>query len=191
LLTNAIKYSPLGGEITISSSDQPEGMVRVNVSDTGEGIAENKMHLVFQRFGQIVAKKSGTVKSTGLGLAFCKMAVEAHGGEIGVGSEVGQGATFWFTLPLGDAGQVELPAEEKTEEKKAKALTFTAEEIKILEPFICKLKAFTVYETDDIEEILAELKQNESESIRKWVSQVENTMVALNQTHYLEILKVI
>jgi len=188
LLTNAVKFTPCGGAVTISIHILPDSRVRIEVTDTGEGIAEDKMHLVFQRFGQIVAKKSGAVKSTGLGLAFCKMAAEAHGGEIGVRSEVGQGATFWFTLLLADAKQVELPAEEEAEEKKAEMLTFTAEEVKVLEPFIRQLKAFTVYETDDIEEILTQMKQNSSESIQKWVRRVEKSMTSLNQTLFSELL---
>ncbi|RPH25285.1 MAG: sensor histidine kinase, partial [Bacteroidales bacterium] len=191
LLTNAVKFTPSGGTITLSTRKAADGKVRIEVTDTGEGIAEDKMHLVFQRFGQIVAKKSGTVKSTGLGLAFCKMAVEAHGEEIGVSSEVGQGTTFWFTLQLAFAGDDEMQGMGKPEEREAERIVLTEEERRVLEPIIGQLKAFTVYETDDIEGILATLKQTESENIKRWILQVENTMVALNQTHYLEILKAI
>jgi len=190
LLTNAVKFTPSGGTITLSTRKAADGKVRIEVTDTGEGIAEDKMHLVFQRFGQIVAKKSGTVKSTGLGLAFCKMAVEAHGEEIGVSSEVGQGTTFWFTLQLAFAGDDEMQGMGKPEEREAERIVLTEEERRVLEPIIGQLKAFTVYETDDIEEILATLKRIESENIKRWISKIENTINTLNQTRFLELLEV-
>ena len=70
----------------------------VSVTDTGEGIAPDQQALVFEKFGQI--KRGQPRRGTGLGLTFCKMAVEAHGGTIWVKSVVGQGSKFAFTLPL-------------------------------------------------------------------------------------------
>jgi signal transduction histidine kinase len=68
------------------------------VTDDGRGIAPNNHARIFEKFGQIEGdrRKAGT----GLGLTFAKMAVEAHGGQIGVISALGDGATFWFTLPI-------------------------------------------------------------------------------------------
>ena len=74
-------------------------MVRVAVSDTGPGIPREYRERVFEKFGQVEAVLSGQKFSTGLGLTFCRLAVEAHGGRIGVDSEVGHGSTFWFVLP--------------------------------------------------------------------------------------------
>jgi signal transduction histidine kinase len=71
----------------------------VRVVDTGEGIPEECRERIFEKFGQVENRKSGRTMSTGLGLTFCKLAVEAHGGKIGVESAPGQGSTFWFTLP--------------------------------------------------------------------------------------------
>jgi signal transduction histidine kinase len=97
LLSNALRYTPSGGAVrmslTPSSSD-----VRVSVSDTGPGIAPENHQRIFDKFGQVedLCNRTGT----GLGLTFCKLAIEAHGGRIGVESVVGKGSTFWFTLPL-------------------------------------------------------------------------------------------
>jgi len=104
LMSNATKYTPNNGKISVGSEKcivNSENFVKIFVSDTGQGIPADKIHLVFERFGQIEAKKSGGIRSTGLGLTFCKLAVEAHGGEIGVESQLGEGTTFWFTIPLG------------------------------------------------------------------------------------------
>jgi signal transduction histidine kinase len=70
---------------------------RVTVADRGPGIAPEMHARIFEKFGQ--AQPSATRSGSGLGLTFCKLAVEAHSGRIGVESEVGKGATFWFELP--------------------------------------------------------------------------------------------
>ena len=69
------------------------------VRDTGEGIPREAFERIFEKFGQVEARQAGHKMSTGLGLTFCRMAVEAHGGRIWIESELGQGSTFSFTLP--------------------------------------------------------------------------------------------
>jgi signal transduction histidine kinase len=98
LLTNAVKFSPVNS--TVKVSVQPDGSGwRVNVRDEGPGIAEEDRQKLFQDFARLSARPSGGEKSTGLGLAIARRIVHAHGGEIGVDSIPGKGATFWFTLP--------------------------------------------------------------------------------------------
>ncbi len=72
--------------------------VQVCVEDTGAGIPKEYQSKIFEKFGQ-VEDRSRPRQGTGLGLTFCKMAVEAHGGKIWVESEVGKGSRFYFTLP--------------------------------------------------------------------------------------------
>jgi two-component system, sensor histidine kinase and response regulator len=99
LVGNAIKFTPASGRIRVAVQDG-DGGVRVSVSDTGPGIPQEFHGKIFEKFGQVEAAQQGTKHSSGLGLTFCKFAVEAHGGTIGVESVVGQGSTFWFVLPL-------------------------------------------------------------------------------------------
>lgn len=96
LATNALKFTPNGGAVSVVLTRAGAG-VRVAVSDTGRGIAPEDRSRLFKKFGQLAgeARKMGV----GLGLAFCKLAVEAHGGTVGVDSEVDKGSTFWFVLP--------------------------------------------------------------------------------------------
>jgi two-component system, sensor histidine kinase and response regulator len=98
LLSNALKFTPAAGSITVAV-EANDDMVRVAVSDTGPGIPREYRERVFEKFGQVEALSRGQRFSTGLGLTFCRLAVEAHGGRIGVDSEVDHGSTFWFVLP--------------------------------------------------------------------------------------------
>jgi two-component system, sensor histidine kinase and response regulator len=73
--------------------------VEFRVQDTGEGIPSESFERIFEKFGQVDSRQEGRTMSTGLGLTFCKLAVEAHGGLIQVASEPGKGSTFSFTIP--------------------------------------------------------------------------------------------
>ena len=98
LVSNAIKFTPHSGEVRIAVGSKDE-LVEIRVVDTGPGIPPEYSERIFEKFGQVDGRQEGRKYSTGLGLAFCKLAVEAHGGQIGVDSELGKGSTFWFTLP--------------------------------------------------------------------------------------------
>ena len=103
LLGNAVKFTRRDGEISVELAREA-GQARVTVADNGSGILPEFHQKIFTKFGQVESRKRGL--GTGLGLAFCKLAVEAHGGEIGIESVPGQGSRFWFTLPLGGTGRM-------------------------------------------------------------------------------------
>jgi PAS domain S-box-containing protein len=99
LLDNAVKFTDAGGRITLEA-ERVGGKVVFTVADTGMGISPEHYQRIFERFVRL--EKTDGVKGTGLGLAFCKLAVEAHKGRIWVESEVGKGSRFKFSLPLED-----------------------------------------------------------------------------------------
>jgi signal transduction histidine kinase len=96
LLENAVKYTPMGGAIKLGAA-VVEGCVRISVEDSGPGIPKHMQRQIFDKFSRV--KYRDAPKGVGLGLAFCRLAVEAHGGQIWVESEPGQGSVFYFTLP--------------------------------------------------------------------------------------------
>lgn len=103
LVHNAIKFTPAGGRVDVRAERARRGsrdVVRVTVTDTGVGVPANQLPRLFERFWK--ADRSRASKGTGLGLAIVKHVVQAHGGEVGADSKVGQGSTFWFTLPLAE-----------------------------------------------------------------------------------------
>lgn len=95
LVENAVKYTPSGGKISIVFEDLGD-KVQVGVNDTGSGIDPKDQPRIFDKFARV--ERKGRSKGLGLGLAFCRLAIEAHGGEIWVESEPDQGSTFFFTL---------------------------------------------------------------------------------------------
>ena len=101
---NAVKFTARG-EVVITvapdSTTETSTTLRFSVRDSGEGIPVDRQHLLFSPFSQTDASTTRKFGGTGLGLAICKQLVEGMGGQIGVQSEAGQGATFWFTVVLG------------------------------------------------------------------------------------------
>jgi signal transduction histidine kinase len=101
LLGNAVKFTPSGGSIVLQVRPCNEGKaVEFCVRDTGEGIPPEAFDRIFEKFGQVDSRKGGRSMSTGLGLTFCKLAVEAHGGQINVESTLSHGSSFCFTIPV-------------------------------------------------------------------------------------------
>jgi PAS domain S-box-containing protein len=99
LVGNALKFTGEGGTISIDIRNGSED-IRISVSDTGGGIAEENQTRIFERFQQVDRDDGAGVKGTGLGLAIAKDLVELHGGTISVQSELEMGSTFSFTLPV-------------------------------------------------------------------------------------------
>lgn len=103
LVDNAVKYTPEGGQITLRATREPRGFVEIQVADTGIGIPSRDLPRVAERFYRVDKTRSRELGGTGLGLAIVKHLVQAHGGELWIGSELNRGTTVHFTL----AGQQE------------------------------------------------------------------------------------
>lgn len=108
LVGNALKFTPKEGSVTIRTTTTilrknsgQEPAVSVEVTDTGMGMPQDELSLLFTHYRQVSSAKKVKEKGTGLGLAICKLIVEAHGGTIEVASVLGKGTTFLFKLPVG------------------------------------------------------------------------------------------
>jgi two-component system clock-associated histidine kinase SasA len=99
LVDNAVRYSNGGKEITIQAQNIADmGLVKVSVMDQGPGVPERYREAIFEKFQRV--HKGRETKGLGIGLAFCRLAVEAHNGRIWVDDAPGGGASFNFTLPI-------------------------------------------------------------------------------------------
>lgn len=99
LVTNALNYSSDGHLVRVRILACQE-MARIEVIDQGPGVPDNLKNKIFEKFVQVEDAKGRRPYSSGLGLTFCRLVSERHGGLIGVESELGRGSTFWFTVPL-------------------------------------------------------------------------------------------
>ena len=100
LLSNALKFTPNGGNVEVVARQQETQTVRVDVTDSGVGIPAPEVESLFHKYQQTTSGRTSHHRGTGLGLAICKTIVEAHGGKIWVESEEGKGTTFSFSLPV-------------------------------------------------------------------------------------------
>ena len=105
LLSNAVKYNKPQGRVSVSASMPRDGYLRIEVRDTGVGIASELLPLLFSPFERL-EQKHGTISGVGIGLHITKLLVEAMNGSVGVESELGTGSNFWFDLPLATAPEM-------------------------------------------------------------------------------------
>ncbi|WP_299458657.1 tetratricopeptide repeat-containing sensor histidine kinase [uncultured Microscilla sp.] len=193
LLTNATKYTAQNQKIWIKA-ETTDTHCKVLVIDTGVGIALEFVPQVFDKFAQAHSQQSGRMRATGLGLTFCKLAVEAHGGEIGVESVLGEGSTFWFCLPLATPEAEELATSQPTHLVQAEAseptFVFTSKELAVLEPIVAHIKTCQVYQTGKIIKALEDLEPSATPALQDWQLALEDALLAYNEVRVNELLEV-
>ncbi len=131
LINNAIKFTEQGSVVVrlrMEKETKTHCVLKFQVTDTGPGIPESRLHRLFQRFSQVDASTTRKHGGTGLGLAISKQLAEMMGGEIGVENEPGKGATFWFTVALEKCGAAKPKAPKLATMENMRILVVTANE---------------------------------------------------------------
>lgn len=185
LLTNAIKYSPNNDTITLSVQKSDENFIQINIADNGVGIPEKQLHIIFEKYAQVASKKTGAIRSTGLGLAFCKYAIEAHGGEIWVASKYGSGSVFSFTLGFNN---IEITESKDIQSFRDNNISLSVVEKKQLEPMLRSLKHMPVYEASEIFDILNQAENQENPNIEKWKQSVKKAVLSGDKHMYKKLI---
>lgn len=186
LISNAVKFTPAEGKISISLI-QKDNMAEFCVEDNGQGIPKENEKLIFEKFGQFVSKKAGRLGSTGLGLTFCKMAIEAHDGEIWFESIIGKGTKFYFTLPIDKTINSTQELSQKTINR-TQELQLTKEEKQHINKIIEKFQDVEVYQIGKIKQQLSKLDAAESENISTWIKSVQNAIWNADQKRFNELI---
>ncbi len=190
LFTNAIKFSPAGGHIRIFTELTSASVVKIIVQDEGEGISPDYLPFVFEKFSQGIPRSSGFSVSTGIGLAFCKMAVEAHGGTIGVVSDQGHGSSFWFTLPLSETNALmpDISFQPDGTPEAIPGLHLTAEEKEYLAPFCKALQNTSIYHLTEVKDIVKTIDEK-SAHLYNWKQLILQALSACNEPKYHELIR--
>jgi signal transduction histidine kinase len=180
LLNNAIKYSQAYQTIAIETI-RGKQHVSIVITDEGVGISQAQQASIFEEYYQVNPQKTFQTRPTGLGLAFCKMVIEAHQGNIGVKSNVGRGSSFWFTLPL--VNKTFFAPNFSTN-----LLPLTAAERQHLKPYLTLLKQQTVYQFTRVDNILAQIDTRNNENIDKWVKAVRDSLETCCENTYKQLI---
>ncbi len=182
LLSNAIRFSPLNQNIDVFAQNVDENTIQIGIKNYGDTIPEEALPHIFDKYRHEEKSIKSTHRSTGLGLAFCKMAIEAHQQKISVRNE-SDGVVFSFTLSGEKPSQQIINKEEVIQE-----MLLTDAEKSILKPYFERLQKLEVYEISDILEILNEITQ-ETENINALKQQIRNAAFACNVALYDHIIR--
>lgn len=189
LLHNAIKYSPTGGEVTISSTRHDPDVIRVEIRDQGEGIDPDFLPYIFDKYTQDNPRPSGGLPSTGLGLTFCRLAVESMGGGIGVNPAPDTGTVFWFTVPAAS----ETVADENYETQETvipkEELLLTEEEKREIAEVCTRLKSLAIYCVSDIKEAISRIS-SDTPGIIRWKSMILQSMYTCDENRFKEMIDI-
>lgn len=201
LLSNAIKYTDPGGKIIFSADaipgdDQhPLGYIHFAIADSGQGIPANKFKEIFEPFMQLEAREFANTSSTGIGLTFCKMAIESHHSQIKVTSEIGVGTTFSFDLPRVEA--TDAPStEEKIDETVSTEQAFSENgtiielsktERQALQPLVKELDKVEFYDVTTLLSILQKLEKENSPNLTQWKTAIEESIDNFNEIEYKKL----
>jgi len=192
LFSNAIKCSASGKSIQVYAEQISNTSLKLMVKDHGVGINPEYLPVIFNRYNQAHEKQTGIPRSSGIGLAFCKMSVEAHSGEIGIDSVVGQGTTIWFTLPLSGSRDeiIGIPLEKDESIKKPGGLHLSPEEINLLLPYCVRFKKLSINQISDVKDIINSIDYPESSNISLWKLELMSALSECNASKFSLLLNI-
>lgn len=187
LISNALRFTPSNGEIILKAEPQSDETILISVLDTGIGIPKEDLDRIFDKYSQLDSDPEKEIQNYGLGLSFCKLAIESMGGKISVNSKQNEWTEFVFTLK----GSVGLTHKNisKTEAKYTirHNINFTKEECTVLNVYFESLQALEIYQLTEIKKILSEIKLIKGQNVTLWVVLFENAIYNSDTEQYLKL----
>jgi signal transduction histidine kinase len=187
LFSNSCKFTPPLGNISVSASVTAEDMVRIEVSDTGVGIRNEFMSKTFEEYSQ--DNSMAYVKSypTGIGLAFSKAIVEAHGGKMGIITRENEGTRVWFTLQKANRSMLS-PHSSGQIESTGVRFTINDNDMRIIVSELEQLRKTHIHEISEILRILKSSAFNENEKLKDLRKMIEAAAFATDEKLYKKLL---
>ena len=191
ILSNSIKNTPSGGKIQLVAT-QKEAELLIEIEDNGNGIPEDLISSVFDMYQQGEKNEALYNSSTGIGLAYCRLAVEASGGRIGIKSDYGKGTLVWFTLNAGKVSE-STHTDEITGgiEIKLPEFGLTHDDIEYIKPYINDLRSIDICQVSEVLTVTKKISCSENERITKWKDSLEETLFSANEKRYKELIDII
>ncbi|GEM_PF-2614291 len=186
LLANAIRFSTHNRSIEVLAEQLDDDTLQISIKNYGEPIPDEVMPYIFDKYRQF-GKNDGR-HSTGLGLTFCKMAVEAHGGKIGVCSKPEEGCIFWFTIPFASK-TAEIEEIKNSSHDNNPKLLLSKTDYEVLKEVVKQVKEFKIYEISRFHEILDPLKEVSGSAVNDWISLLFGTIYVQNIDEFNRLIK--
>ena len=193
LLVNAVKYSGVGQTITINVEERAmtkgdTEFTKVVVKDEGTGIAPEKQQHIFEKYWHYHDADMGKAASAGLGLAYCKLATEAHGGKIEIDSEPGRGTSFIMFFPTSQADIGSCESEDPLSSLRD-VLEISEEDRILIKDYSQRLNDLRVYEITKIREVIQELSERNVDN--NWTGELQLAVYQGNQEKFDELLEMV
>jgi signal transduction histidine kinase len=191
LFSNAIRFSPFKGKIIVYTKEESDG-ITTYICDNGPGIPEEEKDLVFKKFGQYISTLKQQKGTTGIGLTFCKMAIEAHGGFIDFSTQKGEGTTFFFNLHKGtNKGPLPMNLDNKFNSfHNSFHEIFDEQEKQHLSDVTKKLNELEPYQIGKIKKVLAEANQN-NPKVKSWVKEIKKAVFNSDSRYYKYLIDMV
>ena len=193
LLVNAVKYSKVGTTVhvgvrnVVGANGQP--LTEISVRDEGEGIGEEKIPMIFERYWQQGGQDIGKLASAGLGLLFCKHVLEAHGGAIAVDAEPGKGTLFTMHVPFTEAVLEQCSTDSEPLSILRDEVSISNEQLELIKQHGQRLYELKVYEITKIKEVIDELSQLNIKTT--WTGELQMAVYQGDQQKYDELVGMI
>ena len=192
LLDNAIRHTPAGSLIEVSA-ELLDGFIKITVKDRGDGIAPDMLPFIFEKYTFGDHPDQNASRRYGLGLAFCKLAVEKHGGTTGAISEQGKGSEIWFTLPMASVDVIQ--PEHQTKPALICDLQdlpeFTEAERSWLREHYGPLRRISIHQISDIKDLLEMPDSGASPAICRWKNAVITATNQYNVSSFSHLVELI
>lgn len=181
LLTNAIKFAEPNSEIQIKAKPEAEDKIKISVFNNGETIPEQNLKSIFNKYSQVKTQNKTDHKSTGIGLAYCKMAINAHESEITVENIDNKGVVFSFWIIGKQARENADPPDITCK------FEFSAEDIEIINKYKPLLQSVDFYNASKIFEILKQIPDG-NKSITNWKDKIKSSVFSGNKPHFMQLI---
>ena len=189
ILSNAVKYTKRNSSISIDShciNENEKIYCKITITDNGEGIPQEYLDNIFEKFTSENIKNYHY--STGLGLYYCKLMVEAHEGKIGVKTKMGKGSKFWFTLK-GEMFDNKIDIKKADEKKRTDDTNkYSEKELQLIRNLSLEFKDAHFFEITKLNKILQQIDVQQNENVRKWKDRLTEAIELGNETMFNEML---